>query len=220
MLKLDKKRLIGKGCNSNCYLLDDGNIYKEYIYPLDISDIERFKLLLKYDNESFAFPFEFNYDEKNFYGYITRRASGKTLYNCFKKSNIVDMSTHSILLERNIDYLSSGKFIMCDFHSENILYDGSKFTVIDMDDYFRTNKYTYEEIKERNIGFYKTLISGLFIENLINDKYKSLIIDKISCKRYLKISASEFIISVKEMLDNFYKEDIKTMDDINKITGR
>ena len=55
------------------FILDDDNILKLFKNPKEIYEIDRYKYMLNYDNESLVFPFEFIYDEKNFYGYITKR---------------------------------------------------------------------------------------------------------------------------------------------------
>ena len=56
---------------SKLYILEDGNILKLFKNPRDIGEIDRYRYMLNYDNESFVFPFEFIYDDEKFYGYIT-----------------------------------------------------------------------------------------------------------------------------------------------------
>lgn len=220
MYKLQKKELIGEGCCSMCYLLDDKTVYKEFKIPIYKSEIKIFSKLFEYRNESICLPIEFISKDKRICGYVMPRIMGETIGSCFNESNIVNMSTNSILLEKNIDYMSKGNILMDDFHAGNLMYDNEKFTIIDIDSYFVPTSYSTDEVIEKNREFHRIMISNLFINNLLNDKYKRLIVDKILPIKYSKIKTNELIIEIKMILDKFYKEDIKTMNQLKKIVSR
>ena len=77
------KKLLKDGKNSKCYLLQTGEVFKQFKPAISPNDVEKFKYFLNYKNESFFFPFEFLCDGKKFYGYISKRALGKTLSESF-----------------------------------------------------------------------------------------------------------------------------------------
>ena len=89
MYKLQNKKLIGEGCCSHCYLLEDGTVYKKFKYPLHISDIDFYHRLSKYQNESFCLPMHFIFRGEKFYGYVMPKALGSTIEKCFNNSNLI-----------------------------------------------------------------------------------------------------------------------------------
>ena len=58
------KKLLKEGTTAKCFLLQNGNVFKQFNNPLSISDVERFKYFLNFENESILFPFDFIYDNK------------------------------------------------------------------------------------------------------------------------------------------------------------
>ena len=214
------KKLLKQGTTAKCFLLQNGNVFKKFNAPLSISDVERFKYFLNFENENILFPFDFVCDNKKFYGYVTRRAIGKTLRESFYSSNLEKLSTHSIKTEKNIDFVSQGKILMHDLHSDNVIYDGNLIQIIDPDEYGIRDIYTVDEIKDINFKYYRTLVSNLFITNIgINNKTQ-YIIDKITFHKYTGKTASEVIIKIKDEMEKYTKETINTVDDFNRIIKR
>ena len=214
------KKLLKKGTTAKCFLLQNGNIFKQFNNPLCISDVERFKYFLNFENESILFPFDFIYDNKKFYGYVTKRAFGQTLRESFSGSNLERLSTHSIKTEKNIDFVSQGKILMHDLHFDNVIYDGNLVQIIDPDEYGIRDIYTADEIKDINFKYYRTLISNLFITNIGINKNTQYIIDKINFHKYTGYRASEVIINIKYEMEKYTKETINTVDDFNSIIKR
>ena len=215
-IKVGKK--LGQGKFGICYLMENGYILKKFNVPLPVVDLDKFKYFLKYKNDSIMFPINFIYDDVYLYGHISKRAFGKRLVDTFSSSNLLNMSTRSIKLENNIKYISKGKIQMFDIHDENVIYDGNKFSVIDTDQYFKMNNlYTIKEVENINIGYYKNMIKELTISNLSKFKYNRFIIDKLYKYEKLDISGSEMIYKIKCDLDKYYKEDIKSIEDIGKV---
>lgn len=214
------KKLLKKGTTAKCFLLQNGNIFKQFNNPLCISDVERFKYFLNFENESILFPFDFIYDNKKFYGYVAKRAFGQTLRESFSGSNLERLSTHSIKTEKNIDFVSQGKILMHDLHSDNVIYDGNLVQIIDPDEYGIRDIYTVDEIKDINFKYYRTLISNLFITNIGINKNTQYIIDKINFHKYTGYRASEVIINIKYEMEKYTKETINTVDDFNSIIKR
>ncbi len=214
------KKLLKKGTTSKCFLLQNGNVFKQFNTHLSISDVERFKYFLNFENESILFPFDFIYDDKKFYGYVTKRAIGDTLSESFSSSNLEKLSTNSIKVEKNIELVSEGKIVMHDLHSDNVIYDGNLVQVIDPDEYGIRDGYTVEEIKEINFKYYRILISNLFIRNMVLNKDTQYIIDKINLHKYTGYRASQIIINIKDEMEKYTKEQIDTVDDFNRIIKR
>lgn len=214
------KKLLKQGTTAKCFLLQNGNVFKQFNAPLSISDVERFKYFLNFQNENILFPFDFICDNKKFYGYVTKRAIGDTLTESFSSSNLEKLSTNSIKVEKNIDLVSQGKILMHDLHSDNVIYDGNLVQIIDPDEYGIRESYAVDEIKDINFKYYRTLISNLFITNIGINKNTQYIIDKINLHKYTGYRASEVIINIKEEMEKYTKETINTVDDFNRIIKR
>lgn len=210
------KKLLKDGKNSKCYLLQTGEVFKQFKPAISPKDVEKFKYFLNYKNESFFFPFEFLCDGKKFYGYISKRALGKTLSESFSSVNLERLSTHSMKVEANIRRISEGKILIDDIHGRNVLYDGETIQIIDTDDYKIIDE-NIEKIKSENLYAYKTMICNLFVSNLVLNKHTKNIIDKINLYRYMRITASETIIKIKNEMEKYAKEQIETVDDFNRI---
>lgn len=214
------KKLLKKGTTAKCFLLQNGNVFKQFNAPLNISDVGRFKYFLDYQNENILFPFDFIYDSKRFYGYVTKRAVGDTLRESFSSSDLKKLSNNSIAVEKNIEFVSQGKILMHDLHSDNVIYDGNLIQIIDPDEYGIRESYTIEAIKDINFKYYKTLISNLFIANIGIKEKTQYIIDRINFHKYTGKTASEIIIKIKEEMEEYTKERIQTVDDFNSIIRR
>ena len=214
------KKLLKKGTTAKCFLIQNGNVFKQFNSPLNISDVERFKYFLNFQNENILFPFDFVCDSKKFYGYVTKRAIGDTLTESFSSGDLEKLSTHSIKVEKNIDLVSQGKILMHDLHSDNVIYDGNLMQIIDPDEYGIRDIYTVEEIKDTNFKYYRTLISNLFINDLEINKNTQYIIDKINLYKYTGYRASEVIIKIKDDMEKYTKETINTVDNFNRIIKR
>lgn len=218
--EIGKKKFLGKGVLNKCYTLENGNVYKEFGKPLNLVEIDRFKYLLEYKNSSMAFPFDFVYGNKKFYGYITEKAPGIVMEKAFEKSNILDMSTNSIRVEKDIKYISNGLIMMYDFHDNNLMYDGKKFTIIDFDDYNKISIYSKDEITKRNTKIYKGLFYELFNGILKTNRNTSYVVNRIQKYYHLDMTASEMLYQIKEDLDKYYKTDINKPEDIKQIISR
>ena len=214
------KKPLNRGTTAKCFILKSGNVFKEFNNPLDISDVERFKYFLNYKNESFLFPFEFVCNNNKFYGYVTKKALGQTLEESFAYSNLEKLSAHLKKLEKNINYVSEGKIVMHDLHSNNIIYDGKLLQVIDPDEYAIRDFESVDNIKTINFKYNRIMVSNLFITNIGLNKNTEYILDKINSYKYSEVKASEFIIWIKEDMEKHYKETINTIDDFNNIVKR
>lgn len=218
--EIGKKKYLAKGSCAKCYVLENGNVFKKFNEPLNISEIENFRQLLKYKNDSFLFPFDFVYDDKNFYGYITENALCKPLEKEISNSNLLNLSTHSIKLESDIKRLSKEKIILYDLNSKNVLYNGQKYIVIDPDDYCISQVYGSEFIEERNFKYYRIMFTNLFVKKILVNKNTRFMLDKINEYKYSNMLVSEIIIKIKEEIDKEFKSDINTIDELKEIFKR
>ena len=205
---------------SKLFLLENDKILKLFKNPRDLYEIERYKYFMNYANDSFIFPLEFIYDSKKFYGYITKRVYADTLESIFANSDLLKLSSNSFKLEKNIDLVSSGGITLYDFHSENVLYDGNSYSVIDHDENGISN--SLEDAKKRNQQAHRTLIGNLFLEKLaeFDFEHTRLIRKNIYNDMYTSIRPSEMIIKIKEQIDKEYKEDIQELEEIKNIVRR
>ena len=213
--EIKNKKYFNKGRTAKCYLLDNGNILKLFNSKRDLSEIDRFKYMMEYANDSFIFPFEFIYDSKKFYGYITKRAPGIILESAFSKSNLINLSKHSQVLEHDIDYISEGGIALYDFHDQNVLYDGKRYSVIDHDEnaIYRSVDYA----KDFNQESHRIMVGKLFENNIRNGKHTKFILDKVNQYKYSDIRPSQMIGEIKQDIDFYFKEDIKTIEELNSI---
>ena len=218
--EIEKKEYIDKGDFSKCYDIGNHNVLKLFNNSMSIADIHKFKYLLKYRNESFLFPFEFVYDEENFYGYITKRSLGKKIISNFSSLDIEKLSTHSILLEHNIKKISEAKISIDDMNGSNILYDGKKIEVIDPDFYWIDKETNTSEIQKRNLNSYKNTILVEFRANIGYYKKTNYVLQKILKYEYMPMTASTAMIKIKEDMEKYYKEEINTIDDLHNIARR
>ncbi len=218
--QINKLEILGKGHEGICYDLGNGNALKLFNEAGDLSEIEKFKYLLNYKNESFLFPFDFIVDNELFLGYITKKSLGKTLEKSFNSLDLEKLSTHSIPIEYNIKQLSKAKILFDDFHEGNIMYDTEKLEVIDTDFYQINVDLPLDSIKKKNSDYYKLIIGGLLKRGIMCTKETRYIIDKIIKYEDLTISGSEMLIKVKELMEKYYKEKINTIDDLHTILRR
>ena len=216
--EIGKKKFLAKGFMAKCYLLEDGNVLKIFNCQRSIDEMEMFKHFLKYDNDSFVFPFEFIYDSEKFYGYITKFVLGNTLEVEFPKSNLLNLSTNSIRLEKDIDFVSDGGIVLYDLHDQNVLYDGKKYSVIDHDE--NGIKEDISTVRRTNRQMHRILIGNLFIENLRKLERTKLITDKIQIYKFMKMPPSEMIVQIKSDMDKYYKEDVSTIEELKDIIRR
>ena len=216
--EIGKKEKFKVSRMARLYTLEDGNVLKLFKNSKELYEIDRYKYMLNYNNESFVFPFEFIYDSEKFYGYITKRVYADTLESIFFKSDLLKLSSNSIKLEKNINYISKGGIVLYDFHNENILYDDKNYSVIDHDENAICRNEEYA--KTTNQNYHRIVIGNLFLENIENNKHTKLIKDKISKYKYMKIKPSEMIIRIKEDIDKQFNTDINKIEDLNNIFRR
>lgn len=168
---LKEKKYIGSGLFGDCYELTNGDILKIFKTPQSISNIKKYKLFQNYQNESFIFPYDFYIKRKKFLGYVSKKAPGKGLDESFKLYNLENLSKNLFKLDRDIMYISSGGIIMRDVHSDNVFYDGNKYSIIDTDAYkFCGGDFDKESIYYDNIRKIKCAIFESIYENFVDDK--------------------------------------------------
>lgn len=212
--EISNKKILGRGAFSKCYLLEDGNVLKIFNRPKNLYEMEHFKYFIKYSNDSFVFPFEFIYDSGWFYGYIMKKAPGETFLCAFPKSNLENLSKHSVKLESDIDYISDAGIVLYDLHDENILYDGFKYSVIDPDENGISRNIIYA--RENNNKTHSTLLCNLFLSNIEKASNTRLIRENIEKYKKMIIRPSDMIMQIKEDMENYYKEEINTVEDVKK----
>ena len=218
--KIEDKKIISKGKYSKCYELESGSVLKIFNKPQSLTEIDKFRYMLKYKNENFLFPIDFVYDDKKFYGYIVKKAIGNPIKDVFSSSNLEELASHSAVLEKNISKISKGRILVDNFHEGNIMYNGKKFEVIDTDFYQAPVPFSPKEIKSDNLTHYRFIISRLLNENLKYSEDTKYVIEQVRkyvCKNLLP---SDMIMLIKEDIEDYCKEEINTLDDFQKIIRR
>lgn len=221
-----QKKLIGEGINGKCYELETGEVLKRFKLKRDISELKKYKRFLEYENDSVFFPYKFFTDRKYINAYISKKAPGKQICNCLPLYSFNDISRDLFKLERDILLVSSGNILMCDNHSENMLYDGSKFSIIDVDEYFfyDTTEMDKNYVYIRNITKIENAIFEVFCDYIdkcnlsSNDKFEIL----RSFRKYIfwDYGPSLQVLEYKNILENVLKEEVKVLDDVKKIIKR
>ena len=210
------KKYLNKGQTGICYLLGNNTVLKIFNDSKKTSEIDKFKYFQKFNNNSFVFPFEFVQYDDIFYGYISQFVVGKRLREVFNDSNLVTMSKKSYKLEKDIDFVSSGKIIVEDLSADNILYS-DEFKVIDPDYYVVDNSYDVDYINKLNHEIYKGTILDLFVYPYLKNKENhKFIIDRAEYYNHKDIKASELILCFKEDMEKYYKEEFETINEFNK----
>lgn len=215
--ELMKKRKLGEGETSICYELQNQNVFNEFNSPLSLSEIEKFKHFLKYENKSFLFPFDFVYDEKYFYGYITKRARGLELHENILKSDLEKLSKASSVVEEDIDFISQGNILIRDLHAGNIIYDDEKLQIIDQNEYIIKPNYDIVDVIGENSKTYRIMFTNLFKSYIFHNKESRFILQKLNKYENSGYSTSEIIIKLKEDIEKHYKEEINTLEEFDRL---
>lgn len=165
------KKYIGSGLFGDCYELTNGDVLKIFKMPQSISNIKKYKLFQNYQNESIMFPYDFYVKHRKFLGYISKKAPGKGLDESLKLYNLEDLSKDLFKLDRDVMHISGGGIIMRDVHSDNVFYDGNKYSIIDTDAYkFCDEDFDQVSIYYDNIRKVKSAIFESIYENFVIDK--------------------------------------------------
>lgn len=205
---------IGNGSTAMCYLLDDGRVFKEFRPCLSVREMANFKMLLNIQNNSFRFPQELVYDDKNFYGYVTGYASGKTIDESIKDANLEKLSIHTISFENDIKRLSEQGIKIRDLNGSNLMYDGNKLIGIDTDMYTKEDD-PVDLLTQENVFYYKFLLNNVFCMNLNRLKNIDFILEKSTEYTALKnVTSGEMIYNILELLKKQYGSEIKSISDI------
>ena len=168
---LRNKKKIGSGLNGRCYELTNGDILKIFKIPKDISEIDKYKLFQKCQNESIIFPHDFYIKRNMFYGHISAKAPGQNVYTGLKFYSLDRILKSSLKLDRDVMYLSSEGIIMSDVHEENMFYDGDRFSIIDVDEYKLLNgKFNQKRVYFSSIREIKVALLDVIYDDFVSDK--------------------------------------------------
>ena len=217
--EIGEKTYLNEGLHGICYELENETVLKLFNASMPLFELKKFKYMMKHKNKSFLFPFDFVYDNERFYGYIMRKSLGQTLEKIFCGIDLEKFAKHSIKLEKDIMKISKAKILLNDFHEGNIMYNGKRLEVVDFDSY-KIEKYTSEHsLIKQNLQDYKNLVIGLFEDSIGWDNLTPHIEYVLSAQKYMhnNIFASETVLQIKEEMEKYYKEKIKTINDLNAI---
>lgn len=210
------KKKIHTGSTDLCYLLKNGDVLKFFYNSLDLLEINRFKYFSLHKNNGFNFPYDFAFDKKSFYGYISSFVDGKRIENIIQKTNINDLIVALSNFEKDIIDLSNSKIRIRNLNVNNILYNNKKITALDPFYYSVALSESKEDLLTKNLNYYREQILTSIIKNLDNDKIDKLIY-RIKMYKEKGATTSQILFDIKEYFDRYYSDNFETINDINKI---
>lgn len=221
------KKFLGEGIYGKCYELKSGEVLKIFKIPRDIDDLKKYKRFLEYKNDSVLFPYRFNIEKRHIKSYICAKAPGDKIYNSLAQYDIFNISKHLFKLERDIGFISNGNIIMYDNHSENMFYDGVKFSVIDVDEYdFYDYVYKHDlaYVYDRNMSKIETCMYEIFCNEIskteLSNNDKHVIYDQFKKYIFWDCNPSSQILIYKNILEKFLNENITSLDSVKVLTKR
>ena len=210
------KKKIHTGSTGICYLLKNGDVLKFFNKSLDLLEINRFKYFSLYKNNGFNFPYDFAFDKKSFYGYISSFVDGKRIESIIPKTNINDLIDSLSDFENNIIDLSNSKIRIRNLNINNIFYNNKKITVLDPFYYSVALSESKEDLLTKNLNYYREQVLTSIIKNLDNDNLDKLIY-RIMMYKENGATTSQILFDIKKYFDRYYSDNFETINDINKI---
>ena len=138
---VNKGLLIGYGRTAFCYRLPDNRVLKLYVETYSKQDyfnkyndmLEHLDLLHIISNDSFIGPDEVLMRDNKVVGYIYPYIDGTTIKTMRNKTRLSDLYCNFNKLIEDTVKVGNHQFMLIDVHNENILFDGSRYYVIDLD---------------------------------------------------------------------------------------
>lgn len=216
------KNIDSRGENiDKCYLTEDKKVFKHLssIAPF----IKEYEFLAKQSSESFAFPetlvFVKNVDEYEFCGYIMEYVEGSVLRTQKRDIDLSKFLSAMKILEKSIkNDISLNSVQMNDLNLGNIIYTPDNLLkVIDTDLYDYDSNPNLSEIHRVNIREYNNSIMAFLLKDIIHSEYKvHCLKELIVATIYGEILASEMLQGYQCFLSNYFQEEIKTLNQMDK----
>ena len=220
-----QKKYIGEGINGRCYEIENGEVLKVFKIKPGIEELKRYKSFLEYSNDSILFPYRFITTKKYIKAYVSKKAPGEKIYNCLGVYGLDKISKDLIKLEKDVLIISKGNIVMYDNHSENMLYDGNKFSVIDVDDYSFydcPNNFDYTYPYDRNVLKIEGAIFEIFCNEIgktnLSIKDKNKLFEEFRKYLFWNQEPSYQVFKYKNILEKFLNEKIYSLESVKKIT--
>lgn len=171
-------KFVGSGMNSNCYLTEDGQLFKEFFNPRNdyfflksISEI--------FDSKHLSLPRTFVFLENNLnelVGYIREYVQGNTFDNLPLGTNINNFIIALNDFEKDLYYNTKHGLLYKDMHAKNMIYNDELIRVIDTESF----DFSYDDDKRR-------LIDSLY------ELYYTICLEMLCCSRIDDYQAIEII---------------------------
>lgn len=190
-----------------------------YYYKKSISELINLEKIQKLNITNISNPIKFIFMEESFYGYSMEYKKGIVLANIKENINYNSFITSLHEVEKTIKILSENNIYMLDLNLYNILYDNIKklFNIVDIDNYIIKNNISKSKIYLDNIHQFENIILFFICYNykFLNKKlYNDL---ESILKHNTNLSLIEKFKLIKDYLENYKNEEIKTIKDIRKI---
>ena len=199
----DKK--IDEGTSAVCFLLNNGEVYKEFFCPELYADI--IECLSNYSSNNILFPKKVVYvkdnGDKKFKGYISDFATGVYLSEIDKEININIFLEHLELLEKELfKYVTYG-IIASDLNTKNLTYDKDKgFIIFDIGMFERTNEDNFSDMYRMVLSELNNTLVAELIEDFSCNKRDDIKEIVLNCMYYFRIRVSMMIKKIKEIYEN------------------
>lgn len=126
----------GEGSCGKCYILNENTLYKEF-YPVTEEDFiiceKELRPLVGIINDTFVFPIELNIKYGILLGYTMRYVKGVSLKNLNHDIFLYSLIYALPKVYEDIEIISKKGILLYDISDDNILFDGTKLSIIDQD---------------------------------------------------------------------------------------
>lgn len=163
-------RFVGFGKTAVCYRISNGRLLKLYLNTFYTEQLfknrdmmEHLELLNSVSNDSFIGPEEILVKDGKIVGYIYPFIKARTLQNIPLSTKLSQLQNNfNKLIEDTIE-ISEKRFELIDVHNKNILFDGNKYYVIDLDEGRLSNREDPKlDIIHNNKEITNTVINSYF----------------------------------------------------------
>lgn len=206
---------IGSGKTANCYLTDEGRVYKEFYKKYFF--FNKLESLSYYKSDLIVFPEELVYLEANaakeLKGYLMRYIDGEKLINIDDAVKFKDFITSLDSFEREMFRLSRYGILFNDLNEENLMWttDG-QLKAVDTDLSVPTGEDEFGNVGKENIKELAETINGLF---KLGSEFKNPELNEavLKCGAFARMRCSTLLEKIAQEGEKEQKRTIETLGD-------
>lgn len=211
-----------KNTLDKCFLTDDNRVFKKL---KDMNPyIKEYEFLAKQSSKTFIFPDELVFlkkgDDFEFCGYLMEYIQGNILRTQKRDIQLSNLIKAMQVLETSIkNDISLNSVEINDLNLGNIIYtENNTLKVIDTDLYDYNSTPRLQDLYIKNIREYNNSIMAFIFENLAcYDSHNIDLLKEINKYTiYGEIKASEMLKEYQYILSEYFQEEIKTLNQMDK----